>query len=485
MEESSFDIDESKTVTISLTQIQDFMSQKKQENILGNGAFGTVYKIETVADLNMQKSFMAAKHLNLKKMKMSKPQVLLMNLAESVKTEFFIWSKINSLNQSGFPTFYGGFTIDDLINQENKSILMFPKQFTKSSISERVLGKRTRPEGLSLGPSKPTKIPKLEEPEENQDVKTQYLLLTELLEGTLSSLLTEQRNLKSSDPLSLNSFNAALILGAALDSFHSMFIHCDLKPDNILIQKVVPNNKDYTLIFKDEHYTLKISDFGISVVREVINYCNNRSLGFGPMLLLSSIYSEKFDLFSLAIVLIELEFAMVNLDSFDKLMQALMSTIEEGRQFSKYLFEVGLGQKMKQIFDQRRFKADSLELPDSNDVLLSEFLNANKINANHIICTLVYQVYADLMDELVSEMGLEIGKIEVKKEWIRYLMDLISDMPEKVPKMPVFLEQVGVFVEKIDTNALFEKRRSLRDNENILKKKTTLVKLGNNQLILV
>jgi serine/threonine protein kinase len=134
-----------------------------------------------------------------------------------------------------------------------------------------------------------------------------------------------------------------------LEIINKHFLHCDVKPENIMLKKISPEkaqemvSKNFIPIRtgKTFYYQLKYIDFGlIAQGKEGERKCHGGTPGYIPKELdVTGFDHEKFDVFSLGMTFLFAELAIMELEGFDRIQTVVNDVIdekdEEGYKFTK------------------------------------------------------------------------------------------------------------------------------------------------------
>ena len=179
----------------------------------------------------------------------------------------------------------------------------------------------------------------------------------------LLSFLKINNNLMLLDRLKIG-----LNLLTGLKMINSQFLHCDIKPDNLMI-KVVHGEHDLKAPVIStkygEKFLIKYIDFGISVPKQT--RCTGGTFGFAAPEMFNKFGHEKFDIFSLGVLLLEIE--MTDLQIPGKLSQVLQITAEMkafkvGKiqpRIKNRLMQVSLVKLINEFINHPKYKSDFRE----------------------------------------------------------------------------------------------------------------------------
>jgi serine/threonine protein kinase len=173
-----------------------------------------------------------------------------------------------------------------------------------------------------------------------------------------------------------------LNVGNGLLKIVSKYTHCDLKPHNLMFKKISMEESNdlrskgvYPLqLYPGEYFQLKIIDFGlVAVGDEGTRKCSGGTPNFTPMEYFDdSLKDDKFDLFSLGMIMVDYELYEVGLKDFSVFNGEYHSmvkkdiyefTVEKIVQLRQYPFYL----KISQFWRSEKYNALLLEVMDKID----------------------------------------------------------------------------------------------------------------------
>ena len=267
-------------------------------------------------------------------------------------------------------------------------------------------------------------------------------IIFELLNENLYQLL-QQNHLQG---ISLNSikFIAKQIL-EAVDFIHKMgFIHCDIKPENILLKiNINKNNSDISV---------KITDFGSACLKNNPFYRVVQSLFYrAPEVILGIPYSQPIDIWSTGLVIIELFLGEPLLPGFSEYDQLLKIIKVIGKIPETMLLRNGT--KISSFYNYDKEKNTFvLRAPKEGEIAVE---NGNTNNTDFQI---PYNI-SGLDDLLTIKRGSKIKGIERNNSqnsielisFIHFLKCMLSILPEKRWTANQLLKHPFITGEKFDS----------------------------------
>lgn len=128
--------------------------------------------------------------------------------------------------------------------------------------------------------------------------------------------------------LILDRIRISLNLFTGLQLINEKSLHCDIKPDNLMIRSVDASMmaKDAPLVYttSGDSILVKYIDFGMTVPRD--ERCRGGTYGYmGPEMFLQDVSHSKIDVFSLGVILVEAEMAMMLNGRLSDVLREIMS----------------------------------------------------------------------------------------------------------------------------------------------------------------
>jgi serine/threonine protein kinase len=299
---------------------------------------------------------------------------------------------------------------------------------------------------------------------------TKYLILTELLDGDLEWFINEVRKRDSPDLDSMNGFKAAITLGNALNDFHQYFIHCDIKPANILLKVITKKQyiqlkriKIHVLQLNGKYYQMKITDFGISIIIDRENECFSQTASFSPKVFRIDNYHIKWDMFSLAIVLINLELANFNLPSFSELRGIYLKSLPQ--EFISEAKENLIFIMIQGYYEEGRINEDGEICLDlvQNDKSFVDFIHDRYALFELITRNAILIFINEEIDKVTPENKKIKEILNLKIEWIEFLFNVITSPVNELISLIEFVEIAQAFLDQCE---IIKSERSVKGEVN-------------------
>ena len=256
----------------------------------------------------------------------------------------------------------------------------------------------------------------------------------------------------------------ALHLLKGLQVMHQVGFHCDIKPENIMFQKLTPEQSKFYvendvkfLVINKEKNLIKYIDFGLAEmhVDKKTTYCDGGTPGYRSTDHLLKLDDEKNDIFGLGVTLLDLEFAHFGLSPLGDLLGKIYSAnVKKISNFSQKVVDELNSMSLVQTFKKlmNHFKQDFLQILQKISPETVQFLEQNKpFNSNSNILSL----------DLASFF---LGSVPIARQFLKASIELfftkgIDALPEnkKIQQLDNQIKQIN--------NQMFSQNVSKETNE--------------------
>lgn len=172
----------------------------------------------------------------------------------------------------------------------------------------------------------------------------------EQLDYSYSNYLGMMRTQSKMGIMIIDRIRMSINLFKGLSMIMDKSIHCDIKPDNLMIKVLDPNvarsNIPFIKTTLGDHILIKYIDFGMTVEKN--HRCQGGTYGYmAPEMFMPYLDHSKFDIFSLGVILVESEMTLLSSSTLSQVLKSIM--------FYQFKKKVMIDAKMKKELSELEF----------------------------------------------------------------------------------------------------------------------------------
>jgi serine/threonine protein kinase len=232
-----------------------------------------------------------------------------------------------------------------------------------------------------------------------------------------------------------------------LITFYKKYTHCDIKPSNLMAKLLTPEEadilSDYGIdrveLYPGKFYQIKIIDFGMAAIgKPTSRKCGGGTPGFIPAEYIKNQNSSKFDVFSVAMTMLDFELASLklsvynyihyewiknNIDEYDGVLQKQSNRMNKYSQY-KMIYKY----YDNPIYSEKFFKKVEENYPGFNKYFYSKY----RKNLSYSEIKMKFYIF----DKIEVTRALFLSAMEIYFE-----MDFMTEMKKSYGKLSDQMEQ--------------------------------------------